>query len=545
MKQPNFVFILIDDMGRQDLGIYGSTFYETPHLDQLAQESMLFTNAYAACPVCSPTRASILSGQYPARVGVTNWIGSPEYHPDKGKVIDAPYVDHLPLEIKSLASTLSECGYQTWHVGKWHLGNEPFYPEKQGFDVNVGGCHFGHPPYGYFSPYNLPGFENGPTGEYLTDRLTNEAIQLIENRKKDQPFYLNLSYYSVHNPIDAPEENIAYFQEKAKKSGLDVKNPFVQGENFPSTHKKHLKILRRIIQSNPYYAAMVFALDRNIGRLLEKLEEMGVAEDTIVIFTSDNGGLATSEGSPTSNLPFSEGKGWMYEGGTREPLFIRWPKHIEAGSQCDVPVSSPDFYPTLVELAGANMPDKQVCDGASLVPLLKGQEQLEREGIFWHYPHYGNQGGSPAAAVRAGDYKLIHFFEDGTEELYDLAEDISEEHDLSETLPQIRTQLSQMLMHWIAEIEAVCPTPNPDYDGYNEHNGHRIHTQISEFDLETPVGILLHEMKTKGILEEYIDYANRPERWSVCANVDHTVEQLRRHFGEKTDEILERLGFKQ
>ena len=545
MAQPNLIFILIDDLGRQDLGIYGSTFYETPNLDRFASEGMLFTNAYAACPVCSPTRASLMSGQYPARVGVTNWIGTQGYggcHPNKGQVIDAPYIDHLPLEVTNLPTTLSEAGYQTWHVGKWHLGDEPYYPKKQGFDVNIGGCHFGHPPYGYFSPYNLPGFENGPDGEYLTDRLTSEAINLINQRDPEKPFYLNLSYYSVHNPIDAPEEDIQYFNEKAHKLGLDLKNPFMQGEYFPSMHKRHLRILRRIIQSNPYYAAMVFALDRNIGKLLDHLESSDLVNDTIVIFYSDNGGLATSEGSPTSNLPLSEGKGWMYEGGTREPLMIRWPGHIEPKSQCDVPVITPDFFPTLVELAGGKMPENQVCDGESLVKLFHGETELERDAIFWHYPHYGNQGGCPAAAIRMGRYKLIRFFHNDNEELYDLERDISEESDLSALIPEIRQELSKRLDRWINEINAIKPTPNPEYDGYNDDNGHRIANPISKFDLETPVGILLHDMKAKAILDEYIDYANKYQLWAIRGCIDHTLDQLESFFGDRLPEIKRRLA---
>lgn len=544
MTKPNIIFILIDDMGRQDLGIYGSTFYETPNIDQLARESMLFTNAYAACPVCSPTRASILTGQYPARIGLTNWIGSTGYggiHPDKGRLIDAPYIDHLPVEIPNLPTILKDNGYQTWHIGKWHLGDEPYYPENQGFEVNIGGCHFGHPPFGYFSPYNLPTLENGPEGEYLTDRLTKEAINVIDQRDKGKPFYLNLCYYSVHNPIDAPKEDVDYFKAKAKKIGLDRTNPFVQGEHFPTMRKRHLRILRRVIQSNPYYAAMVHALDRNIGRLLDYLEATGLAENTIVVFTSDNGGLATSEGSPTSNLPFSEGKGWMYEGGNREPLLIRYPKMIQPQSQCDVPVTSPDFLPTLLDLVNIKMPSNHCCDGVSLAPILKENVEVDRDAIFWHYPHYGNQGGCPAAAIRQGDYKLIHFFENGHQELYNLDADIREEMNLAKVLPEIREKLATRLMQWIQEIEAVQPLPNPEFDGSDQQPHSPQHNAISEFDLETPVGILLHDMKAKGILEEYIDYTNDEERRRISGCLDHTIEQLEFIFGDKIDEIKRRL----
>jgi arylsulfatase A-like enzyme len=544
MLQPNFIFILVDDLGRQDLGVYGSTFYETPNLDNFAKESMLFTNAYAACPVCSPTRASLMTGQYPARIGVTNWIGTQGEegcHPNKGRMIDAPYIDHLPLELNNLPTILGQCGYQTWHIGKWHLGDEPYYPEKQGFSVNIGGCHFGHPPYGYFSPYHLPTLVDGPDGEYLTDRLTNEAIDLIEKRDPEKPFFLNLSYYSVHNPIEAPQEDIQYFKDKAKRLGLDAVNPFIQGENFPTNHKHHLKILRRVIQSNPSYAAMVFALDRNIGKLLAHLEQPGLIDNTVVVFYSDNGGLATSEGSPTSNLPLSEGKGWMYEGGTREPLLIRWPGHISPKSTCDIPVITPDFYPTLIELAGGRLPEEQICDGKSLVPLLLGETELDRDAIFWHYPHYGNQGGSPSAAIRMRQYKLIHFFGENKEELYNLENDIGEENDLVDQAPEIRQQLSHRLLDWIDGINAIIPEPNPQYAGCITPKKRRIKNRISKYDLETPVGILLHDMEAKGILDDYIDYANRHHQWVINSSVDHTIDQLEFFFGNQLQEIKQRL----
>jgi arylsulfatase A-like enzyme len=465
---PNFLFILIDDLGWKDLGCYGSEYYETPNLDRLATEGMSFTDAYASCPVCSPTRASLLSGKYPATVGVTDWIDWGNHlHPARGKLIDVPYIDHLPLEQKSLAAALKEGGYNTWHVGKWHLGGEPYYPDKHGFDVNVAGCEWGMPWYGYFSPYNLPTLENGPPGEYLTDRLTDEAIQLIE-QNDGQPFFLNLWYYSVHTPIQAKPETIERFEAKARAMGLDQVEPFEEGDFFPCEHKKDQRIVRRLFQSDSAYAAMVYNLDENIGRLLEALDRSGQAENTVVIFTSDNGGLATAEGSPTSNAPLSEGKGWMYEGGTREPLIIRWPGVVEAGSRCSVPVTSTDFYPTILEAAGLDPIPEQHCDGASLLSLLEGADSLEREAIFWHYPHYGNQGGTPGSSVRAGDYKLIEFFEDDHVELYNLREDVGEEHDLADAEPQVARQLEEMLARWREKTQARIPEPNPDYVPWRE-----------------------------------------------------------------------------
>ena len=462
MPSPNFIFILMDDLGWRDLVCYGSNFYETPNLDRLAAEGMRFTNAYAACPVCSPTRASILSGKYPANVGVTNFIG--QSHPSKGKLIDAPYIDHLPLEEKSLASTLSEAGYATWHVGKWHLGDRPYYPDKHGFETNVGGCSWGMPMKGYFSPWEIETLENGPQGQYLTDRLTDEAIKLISNND-GRPFFLNLWYYSVHIPIQAKPEHIAKYEEKAKAMGLDQVQTFKVGEHFSCEHKKDRRVIRRLVQSDPTYAAMVQSVDENIGRLLRAVEEAGQTDNTIVVFTSDNGGLATAEGSPTCNAPLNEGKGWMYEGGTREPLIVKWPGITRPDSTCQVPVTSPDFYPTMLEMAGLDPIPEQHCDGVSLVPLLRDSGPLMRDAIYWHYPHYGNQGGTPGSSVRAGDYKLIEFFEDGRVELYHLGDDISEERDLSQLERSKTAELGEMLAEWRHRVEAKIPQPNPDYAG--------------------------------------------------------------------------------
>lgn len=455
--QPNILFILIDDLGWRDLACYGSTFYETPVLDKLARDGMLFTNAYATCPVCSPTRASILSGKYPARVGVTQWIGG---HAE-GKLKDVPYLHYLPLEEKSLATALQEGGYQTWHVGKWHLGDEEFYPDQHGFDINIGGCHSGQPPNGYFSPYLIPTLKDGPPDEYLTDRLTDEAIALIRNRG-DKPFFMQLAHYAVHTPIQAPQKLVNKFRAKAQAMHLDKAQAIVPGEPFPCLHKSHLNVERRIIQSDPTYAAMIENLDTNIGRVLDTLEKEKIAGNTIVVFTSDNGGLSTTEGSPTCNFPLSEGKGWNYEGGTRVCQIVRWPGTVKPGSQCHENVQSCDFYPTFLEAAQLPLSPEQHCDGTSLIPLLQGNPSLDREAIFWHYPHYGNQGDTPAASILAGGWKLIQHFEDGRLELFNLTEDISEKHDRKETEPQRTKELLSRLRDWQKEIEAKIPEPNPD-----------------------------------------------------------------------------------
>jgi len=457
VSRPNFIFILIDDMGWTDLGCYGSSFYETPHLDRLAIEGMRFTHAYAACPVCSPTRASILSGKYPATVQVTNFIAGQA----KGKLLSAPYLHYLPLEEKTIAAALRDGGYRTWHVGKWHLGDEPYWPQHHGFDVNVGGWSAGMPR-SYFSPYLNPTLPDGPEGEYLTDRLTDEAIRLIEN-SDGRPFFLNLCYYAVHIPIQGKPDYVDKYRAKAAALGLDKRDPFEVGEPFPCEHKKDQRVTRRRFQSDPGYAAMVESLDENIGRIVQALDAKGLTGNTVIFFTSDNGGLATAEGSPTCNAPLAEGKGWMYEGGTREPLIVKWPGVTRPDSLCDVPVTSPDFYPTMLEMAALDPIPDQHTDGLSIVPLLSGQGQPQREAIFWHYPHYGNQGGTPGCSVRAGDHKLIEFFEDGRVELYNLREDVGEDRDLSRERPDLTERLRTMLHEWQKRVGAKIPQPNPDY----------------------------------------------------------------------------------
>ncbi|HET7559247.1 MAG TPA: sulfatase [Limnochordia bacterium] len=456
--RPNIILILIDDMGWRDLGCYGSSFYETPNLDRLAAEGMRFTDAYAACPVCSPTRASILSGKYPATVGVTNWIGGNA----RGRLIDAPYIDHLPLEETSLAAALRAGGYATWHVGKWHLGGRPYHPDRHGFEVNVAGCGWGHPRKGYFSPWGIETLADGPPGEELTDRLTDEAIRLIQ-QNDGRPFFLNLWHYAVHTPIQAKEHLVAKYREKAKALGLDRIEALEPGEPFPAEHLKGRRVMRRRLQSHPVYAALVETLDTNIGRLLDALAASGQADNTLVLFTSDNGGLATSEGSPTCNHPLAEGKGWMYEGGVREPLLVRWPGVVAPGSLCRVPVSSPDFYPTLLAAAGLPPKPEQHVDGVSFLPLLQGAAALEREALYWHYPHYGNQGGTPGSSIRLGDYKLIEFFEDGRLELYNLREDEGEAHNLAAVQPDLAADLQRRLAAWRERVGARLPLPNPEY----------------------------------------------------------------------------------
>jgi arylsulfatase A-like enzyme len=456
--KPNIVFILMDDLGWRDMSCYGSAFYETPCLDRLAGQGLRFTDAYAAAPVCSPTRASIMSGKYPATVGVTQYIGGHTV----GRLCDVPYYNALPMQEYSLASALRERGgYQTWHVGKWHLGKYLTWPERHGFDINIGGCDWGHPHRGFFSPYGLPNMKDGPAGEYLTDRLTDEAIRLIE-KADDRPFFLNLWHYAVHTPIQAPETLVEKYRRKAADLGLDQRNPFEEGAFYPCQHKRHQRITRRMEQSDPVYAAMIENLDWNVGRLLDALETSGRAQETMIIFTSDNGGLSTSEGSPTCNLPLNEGKGWMYEGGNREPLIIRAPGMAGPGQTVAEPVTSPDFYPTLLDAAGLELIPEQHVDGRSFFPIIRG-ELFSRGPIYWHYPHYSNQGGTPACAMRDGDWKLIEFFEDGHLELYHLLQDISEENDVAAKESGRVRDMKKQLDAWKISVQAQIPKPNPRF----------------------------------------------------------------------------------
>lgn len=461
--KPNVIVILMDDLGWKDLGCTGSTFYETPNLDRLAAQGMRFTDAYASCPVCSPSRASIMTGKYPARVGVTDWIDwSKRCHPMKGKLIDAPYTDHLPHSEVSLARALKAGGYRTWHVGKWHLGGEGCLPTDHGFDINIGGGKYGMPYKGYFSPYQLDNLEDGPKGEYLPERLTREAVNLIK-KSDGTPFFLNLCHYLVHTPIQAKPELVEYFKAKSARLELDKLPTFEEGERLPYIGALEKCVVRRLLQSDPVYAAMVKSMDESIGEILKALEETGQDRNTAIFFTSDNGGLSTTQGSPTCNLPLIEGKGWMYEGGTRVAMLARWPQRIQPESVCREAVTSPDLYPTILELAGLAPDPMQKVDGVSLLPLLMQSGSLKRDAIFWHYPHYGHQGGTPGASVRCGDWKLIEFFEDDHVELYNLREDQSETRDLAQVLSEKTRELREKLHAWQSSVAAVRPERNPDW----------------------------------------------------------------------------------
>ena len=450
-RPPNIVFILADDLGQRDLACYGSTFYETPNVDALAAHGVRFTDAYSACNVCSPTRAAILTGEYPARLHLTDWLPGRKDSP--AQKLNRPIIlDHLPKGEVTLAQALKDGGYATAFFGKWHLGGPAFYPDKFGFDLNIGGCEKGHPP-SYFSPYDIPTLPDGPKGEYLTDRLTTEACNFIESHK-DKPFIVYLSHYAVHNPQQARPELIAHFKSKAASA------PSAGG---PPEFAQDLGRKVRMVQNQPVYAANIASLDESVGRVTAKLKALGLENDTVVLFTSDNGGLSTSEGTPTSNAPLRMGKGWNYEGGIREPLIIRWPGVTKPGTACDQPTISTDFYPTFLDIAGLPQRPPQHVDGVSITPLLKGGTLPERP-LFWHYPHYSNQGGPPGGAIRLGDLKLIEHFEDGRTELYDLRADPGERHDLSRDKLEQTTDLLKRLQEWRKSVDVQMPTPNPDYN---------------------------------------------------------------------------------
>ena len=444
-RKPNIILVLIDDYGWADTGCYGSTYHRTPNIDALAMRGMRFTDAYAAAPVCSPTRAALMTGKHPARLHLTDWLPGRGDMPAQ-KLARPAIQPELPLAETTVAEALKQAGYATASIGKWHLGGKGFEPEQQGFDLNVTGDHTGTP-LSYFAPYQrdgrfMPKLENAPTGEYLTDRLATEAERFIE-QNKDKPFFLYLPHYTTHIPLKAKAELIAKYRALPKPAS---------GQN------------------NPVYAAMIESMDDSIGRLTRKLEQLGLGDDTVFIFTADNGGLATPEGPDTpatTNAPLRAGKGYLYEGGIRVPLIVTWPKRIKAGSVNRTPVYSADLFATAVELAG--LKNTTGVDGLSMLPLLTGRGGFKRDALYWHYPHYSNQsinGGhldQPGAAIRQGDYKLIEFYQDDHVELYDLKRDIGEQNDLARSRPQVAERMRKKLAAWRQSVDAQMMMPNPQY----------------------------------------------------------------------------------
>lgn len=443
-KKLNIVLFLIDDLGWMDVGCNGSDFYQTPRIDQLAREGVRFTDAYAACAVCSPTRAAVLTGKYPARLLLTNWLPSGRWNP-KAKLYEGRFVRALPLEEFTLAEVLREAGYRTASIGKWHLGGAPFsLPQHHGFDLNVGGDSHGAPG-DYFFPYagnwKIPTtgerskwnvFPDGKPGEYLTDRLTDEAVKFIRDNR-DRPFFLYFPHYAVHSPLQAKSEMVAKY------------------EKVPEERR----------QGKPEYAAMVESVDQSVGRVIDTLEDLGLEKDTVVIFASDNGGFYKA----TSNAPLRANKGAYYEGGIRVPLIVKWPGVTKPGRVSAEPVTSTDLYPTCLAAAGLPLRPNQHLDGVNLQPVLSEDASLGRSSIFWHFPHYNKHPSSvPSSVIRKGPWKLIESFDPEDLELYNLAEDLSETRNLVSEYPDLVKELKRELDAWRSEVGAEPMRPNPNYD---------------------------------------------------------------------------------
>ena len=443
-KRPNVVVFLVDDLGYMDIGANNpDCFYDTPRVDQLAESGMRFTNGYAANPVCSPTRYSLMTGKYPSRVDATNFFSGKR----AGKFNPAPLNNRMARDEITIAEALKSKGYATFFAGKWHLGpSEEFYPQNQGFDVNIGGYHRGGPYSGkrYFAPFENPQIKTeSPAGEHLPDRLAKETAGFIDAHR-EQPFLAYLSFYSVHTPLMGRPDLVKKYKEKSVA---------VSGEEFADEEQifgdKPRKV--RVLQKHAVYGAMVEAMDQAVGKVLDQLEKSGVADNTIVVFTSDNGGLSTSEGSPTSNLPLRGGKGWVYEGGIREPWIVRYPGVTREGAVSDQAICSIDLFPTIASVAGIQI--DHMVDGVDLTPALRGNA-LEERPLYWHYPHYSNQGGIPGGAIRQGDFKLIERFEDGRVHLYNLKDDLGEQVDLAEQHPERVSQMRKQLHAWYESVDA-------------------------------------------------------------------------------------------
>ncbi len=456
-ERPNVMLILIDDLGWNDLSCMGSTFYETPSVDRLAREGVRFTNGYAGCSVSSPSRGSIMTGQSTTRHGITSWIGDPsgESWRNAGHtdiLMPAEYEQELSQDCYTIANAFSDGGYATYFIGKWHLGDD-VYPTDFGFDVNIGGWAAGSPKGGYFAPYQNPMLESGKDGENLSWRLGQEAIKLIDTPRKKDPFFMMLSFYAVHGALETTEERWDYYRQKALSQGVADEGFDNEGRRLPT----------RIAQDNPVYAGLVEQMDSAIGDVLAHLESEGLLDNTIIIFTSDNGGVVSGDSYSTSLRPLRGGKGTQWEGGIRVPFIIRNPLVKSHQKIVDEPVIGMDILPTLVDLAGLDLSSSADVDGVSLRPILEG-EPIEDRALYWHYPHYGNQGGEPCSTVRDGDWKLIYYHEDQHMELYNLRDDISESNDLSYREIAKRKELRAKLDNFLEQTNAKMPQPDPTYN---------------------------------------------------------------------------------
>ena len=454
VNPPNIIFLLLDDMGYADVGAYGNSYHLTPNIDRLAAEGIRFTDAYAAAPNCSPTRGSIMTGRWPARTGVTQYLpGNVLPH---AKLLQAQLPIGLPLSETIIAEPLGKAGYATASIGKWHLGGGNYAPEKRGFDLNFAGGHW-NAHKSMFAPHPFVEVPGASDGDYLTDDLTRETLRFIEGHR-DQPFFIYLPYYAIHSPIQAKEDLIAHYADREDPSGRD----------------------------NATYAAMTEGVDQSVGQIVAKLAELGLTDNTAIFFFSDNGGVPRV----AFNGGLRSGKGYLWEGGIREPLIVKWPSVIPANAVDRTPVTSVDFYPTILELAGVSDVAGHTVDGVSLMSVLTRSGPLERDAIYWHYPHYANAGSTPTGAIRQGDWKLIEFFEDDHVELYNLAEDRAEENDLSRDLPAKAQELRERLATWRESVGARPTPPNRDYDQAlaKERYGVQYKTEWDEADPFKPRG---------------------------------------------------------
>ena len=448
IDKPNLLFIIVDDLGWTDVSYNGSDYYETHNIDALSLNSMLFYNAYSASPVCSPTRASIMTGKHHARINITDWI--PGLDPRNKPILGPLDRNELPLEELTIAEVLKKDGYRTFYSGKWHLGSIGYYPEDQGFDINKGGFEKGSPMGGYYSPYKNPKLSDGPEGEYLTDRLTQETIDFIENRDKSKPFAAFLSFYNVHTPIQENKEFYDYYVEKL--NGYDDKDPVT---------KKEGDAITRLNQRNAKYASMVHATDNNVGKIIKYLKKNELYDNTLIVFTSDNGGLTTQNRiAPTSVYPLRAGKGWLYEGGIKIPQLIKLPKQIFREIIYE-PVVSYDLFPTILNTLDISYNIDNI-DGKDLNSLFLKKE-FKRDYIFWHFPHYHGSLWKPGSAIRNNQWKLVKFYEENTEELYNLYDDFSESNNLAEVYPEIVNKLSKKMDEIKMELNANKTSVNNNY----------------------------------------------------------------------------------
>jgi arylsulfatase A-like enzyme len=459
-EKKNILFILADDYGYNDMSFRNDNYYETPNIDKIAQEGTVFNEGYATCQVCSPSRASIMNGKFPARHGITDWIGAREGEKWREKkrhtkLLPAYYKHNLEHKDITLPEALKEEGYATYFAGKWHLGEKGSWPEDHGFDVNVGGFESGGPRGGYFAPWNNPNLENKEDGENLSMRLAKETVEFMKENK-DNKFFAYLSFYAVHGAIETTQNKWQKYREKAEKNGI-ADTGFKMAKYLPI----------RQTQDNPVYAGLVESMDDAVGVVLQGLKDLGLDENTIVVFTSDNGGVSAGDSFSTSNSPLRGGKGYQYEGGIREPYFIKVPWLKNRIKENNTPVSGADFYPTLLDLVGAKLKPNQHSDGVSLMPLLKGQAIGERP-LIWHYPHYGNQGGEPSSIIRLGEWKLIHYYEDGRNELFNLKNDFKEQNDISQQNDDIVKKLNTQLFDYLKSVDANYPTKDPKHDAKAE-----------------------------------------------------------------------------